>query len=183
VAVAEGHCEVRPALPCLAALPPAPAQGHCEFQKKKTKSYQILLIKLFLTTARHIPIPLKFSAIKFSVKKSFNIQELLQQKSRRHGTKPMQPSFSRAFQRDQELNLEHPGYGIPKSPAFVVYIPCRKKDSTTVGKMPFLACGPRSVTQELEGARWRVMESAGFRTLCIWSTRLMNAGSKRPRTM
>jgi hypothetical protein len=46
-------------------------------------------------------------------------------------------------------------YGIPKRPSFVVRIPCRRKDSTTVGKMPFLACGPRSVTQELDGEWWR----------------------------
>jgi hypothetical protein len=43
------------------------------------------------------------------VKKSFNTQELLQRKSKRHETKPMHPSSSRAFQRDQEGNLKHPG--------------------------------------------------------------------------
>jgi hypothetical protein len=42
------------------------------------------------------------------VKKSFNIQELLHRKSKRHGNKPMHPSSSRAFQRDQELDLKHP---------------------------------------------------------------------------
>jgi hypothetical protein len=42
------------------------------------------------------------------VKKSFNIQELLQRKSNRHETKPMHPSL-RAFQRDQEHDLKHPG--------------------------------------------------------------------------
>jgi hypothetical protein len=41
------------------------------------------------------------------VKKSFNIQELLYSKSKRHGTKPMHPSSSRAFQRHQEHNLKH----------------------------------------------------------------------------
>jgi hypothetical protein len=43
------------------------------------------------------------------VKKSFNIQELLHHKSKRHGTKPMHPSLSKAFQRHQEHNLKHPG--------------------------------------------------------------------------
>jgi len=41
------------------------------------------------------------------VKKSFNIQQLLQHKSKRHGTKPMHPSSSRALQREQEHNLKH----------------------------------------------------------------------------
>jgi len=40
---------------------------------------------------------------------SFNIQELLRRKSKRHGTKTMHPSLSRAFQRHQEHNLKHPG--------------------------------------------------------------------------
>jgi hypothetical protein len=43
------------------------------------------------------------------VKKSFNIQELLHHKSKQHETKPMHPSSSRAFQRDQEHDLNHPG--------------------------------------------------------------------------
>jgi len=43
------------------------------------------------------------------VKKPFNIQELLHGKSKRNETKPMHPSSSRAFERDQELNLKHPG--------------------------------------------------------------------------
>jgi hypothetical protein len=42
------------------------------------------------------------------VKKSFNIQELLHRKSKRHGTKPMHPFSSRAFQRHQEHDLKHP---------------------------------------------------------------------------
>jgi hypothetical protein len=37
------------------------------------------------------------------VKKSFSSQELLH-----HESKPMHPSSSRAFQRDQEHNLKHP---------------------------------------------------------------------------
>jgi len=36
------------------------------------------------------------------VKKSFNIQELLHRKSKHHETKPMHPSSSGGFQRDQE---------------------------------------------------------------------------------
>jgi hypothetical protein len=43
------------------------------------------------------------------VKKSFNIQEHLHHKSKRHGTKPIRPSSSRAFQRHEELDLKHPG--------------------------------------------------------------------------
>ncbi len=43
------------------------------------------------------------------MKKLFNIQELLHGKSKHHGTKPMHPSSSRAFQRHQEHDLKHPG--------------------------------------------------------------------------
>jgi hypothetical protein len=42
------------------------------------------------------------------VKKSFNIQKLLQRKSKHHETKPMHPSSLKAFKRDQEHNLKHP---------------------------------------------------------------------------
>jgi hypothetical protein len=42
------------------------------------------------------------------MKKSFNIQKLLHHKSKHHGTKPMHPSLSRAFQRHQEYNLKNP---------------------------------------------------------------------------
>ncbi len=42
------------------------------------------------------------------MKKSFNIQELLHPKSKRHETKPMHPSLSRAFKRQQEHDLKHP---------------------------------------------------------------------------
>jgi hypothetical protein len=42
------------------------------------------------------------------MKKSFNIQELLRCKSKCHGTKPMHPSSSRAFQRHQEHDLKDP---------------------------------------------------------------------------
>jgi hypothetical protein len=38
-----------------------------------------------------------YDLIEFSVMKSFNAQELLHHKSKRHGTKPMHPSSSRAF--------------------------------------------------------------------------------------
>jgi len=41
------------------------------------------------------------------VKKSFNIRELLHPKSKGHGTKPMHPSSSRAFERHHEHNLKH----------------------------------------------------------------------------
>jgi hypothetical protein len=40
-----------------------------------------------------------FQFLQFSVKKPFNIQELLRHNSKHHGTKPMYPSSSRAFQR------------------------------------------------------------------------------------
>jgi hypothetical protein len=43
------------------------------------------------------------------MKISFNIQEFLHHKSKHHATKPMHPSSSRAFQKDQEGNLKHPG--------------------------------------------------------------------------
>jgi len=43
------------------------------------------------------------------MKKSFNIHELLHHKSKRPETKPMHPSSLRAFQRDQQRNLKHPG--------------------------------------------------------------------------
>jgi hypothetical protein len=56
---------------------------------------------------RHIPIlQLQFNLI--LNKKSFNIQKLLHPKSKRHGTKPMHPSLSRAFERHQEHDLKHP---------------------------------------------------------------------------
>jgi hypothetical protein len=42
------------------------------------------------------------------MKKSFNIQELLHHESKRHETKPIHPSSSRTFQRDQERDLKHP---------------------------------------------------------------------------
>ncbi len=48
--------------------------------------------------------------IYFSVKKSFNIQELLHRKSKCRGTKPMHPSSSRAFQGRQEHDLKHPSW-------------------------------------------------------------------------
>jgi hypothetical protein len=43
------------------------------------------------------------------MKKSFNIQELLHHKSKRHGTKPMHPSLSRAFQRLHDHDMKHLG--------------------------------------------------------------------------
>ncbi len=41
---------------------------------------------------------------------SFNIQYLLHRKSKHHGTKPMHPSSSTAFQRHQEHDLKHPSW-------------------------------------------------------------------------
>ncbi len=41
------------------------------------------------------------------MKDSFDIQELLHHKSKHHGTKPMHPSSSKAFQRCQEHHLNH----------------------------------------------------------------------------
>ncbi len=43
------------------------------------------------------------------MKKLFNLQERLHNKSKHHETKPMHPSSLRAFQRHQEYNLKHPG--------------------------------------------------------------------------
>jgi hypothetical protein len=48
-----------------------------------------------------------YDLILFSVKKSFDIQELLHYKSKHPGTRPMHPSSSRAFQRHQEHDLKH----------------------------------------------------------------------------
>ncbi len=61
------------------------------------------------------PIPPKiftYNLIQFSVKKSFSIQELFAPlKSKRHETKLMHHlSSPRAFQREQEHNLKHPGW-------------------------------------------------------------------------
>jgi hypothetical protein len=65
------------------------------------------------------------------VKKSFNIQELLHYKSKRHETKLMRPSSSRAFQRDQESDLKHPSLvdligtnKTNKQPSFINRFPC-----------------------------------------------------------
>ncbi len=83
----------------------------------ESKSYQINSLKScssrsFQQHQRHIPTPPKFSAMisfHFQWRKSFNILKLLRNKSKRHGTKPMHPTLSRAFQRHQEHNLKHPG--------------------------------------------------------------------------
>jgi hypothetical protein len=71
-----------------------------------------LLIKIFPTTPKAHSNSSKifsYDLISFSVKKSLNIQELLHCKSKRHGIKPMHPSSSRVFQRDQEHDLKHIG--------------------------------------------------------------------------
>jgi hypothetical protein len=84
--------------------------------RSESKSYQINSIKScssrsFQEHQRHIPIPPKFSATT-----SFNFQwrnhsvfkNFLPRKSKHHGTKPMHPSLSRAFQRHRGHNLKHP---------------------------------------------------------------------------
>jgi hypothetical protein len=71
----------------------------------------MLLIKVFPTTPKAHSNSSKifgYDLIYFSVKKSFNIQELLHHKSKRHGNKPMHPFWSRAFQRHQEHDRNHP---------------------------------------------------------------------------
>jgi hypothetical protein len=55
------------------------------------------------------PSLFSYNLFEFLVKKSFNIQELLHLKSKRHGTKAIHLSWSRAFQKHQELDLKHPG--------------------------------------------------------------------------
>jgi hypothetical protein len=47
--------------------------------------------------------------MKFSMKTSFNIQELLHRKSNHRGTKPMHPASSKAFQRHPGHNLNDAG--------------------------------------------------------------------------
>jgi hypothetical protein len=61
------------------------------------------------------------------VKKSFNIQELLHHKFKCHGTKPMHPSSSRAFQRHQEHDLKHPS---------LVDLITTKQNKTKQNKLP-----------------------------------------------
>jgi hypothetical protein len=59
-----------------------------------------MFIKIFPTTpkARSNSIEIfSYNLIEFSMKTSFNIQELLHYQSKRHGTKPMHPSL-KAFQ-------------------------------------------------------------------------------------
>jgi hypothetical protein len=82
----------------------------------ESKSYQRNSIKScswrsFQQHKRHTPIPFEifsYDLILFLVKNSFNIQELLHRKSKRHETKLMHPSSPRPFQRDQERDLKHP---------------------------------------------------------------------------
>jgi hypothetical protein len=71
-----------------------------------------VLIKIFSTTPKahsNSSEIFSYDIFSFSVKKSFNIQELLDCKSKLHGTKPMHPSSLRAFQRPHEQDLKHPG--------------------------------------------------------------------------
>jgi len=80
----------------------------------ESKSYHKNSIKLYSSRSfqqhqRHIPILPKISVkIYFLLKKSLNIKKLLHWKSKRHGTKPMYPYSSKAFQRHQEHDLKHP---------------------------------------------------------------------------
>jgi hypothetical protein len=76
--------------------------------------HEILLIKIFPTTPKahsNSSEILSYDLIKFSVKKSFNIQELLHRKSKRSlNQKPMHLSSWRVFQRHQEHDLKHSGF-------------------------------------------------------------------------
>jgi hypothetical protein len=74
----------------------------------ESKSYQINSIescssRSFQQHQRHIPIPPKFS-----VKNSFNIQELPHLKSKTPWNQAHAPLLLRAFQRDQEHDMKHP---------------------------------------------------------------------------
>ncbi len=77
---------------------------HFESKSCQINSIKSCSSKSFQQHQRHIPIPWKYLV----AKKSFNIQDFWHCKSKRHGTKPMHPFSSRAFQRDNEHNLKHP---------------------------------------------------------------------------
>jgi hypothetical protein len=70
-----------------------------------------LLIKIFLITPKahsNSSEIFSYDLISFSVKKSFNIQEVLHNTP--NAMKPSRctpPSFSRTFQRDQKCHLKH----------------------------------------------------------------------------
>jgi hypothetical protein len=69
-----------------------------------------ILLKIFPTTPKahsNSSEIFSYDLIEFSVKKSFNIQDLLHRKSKHHETKLMHPSSLRAFQRDQEHDMKH----------------------------------------------------------------------------
>jgi hypothetical protein len=78
----------------------------------ESKSYQINFIKScssrsFQQHQRHIPIPPKFSALisiyfTFQWRNHSIFKNFCTASPKHHGTKPMHPSSSRAFQRDQE---------------------------------------------------------------------------------
>jgi hypothetical protein len=81
----------------------------------ESKSYQINSIKSCSSrsfqqtkgTSQFLwSFQLQFNLI--SVKKLFNIQELLHSKFKQHGTMLMHASSSRTFQRDREHDLKHP---------------------------------------------------------------------------
>ncbi len=68
---------------------------HSESKSYQINSIKILLIKIFPTTPKAHSNSSKifsYDLFWFSVKKSFNIQELLHSKSKHHETKPMHPS-------------------------------------------------------------------------------------------
>jgi hypothetical protein len=67
-----------------------------------------MLIKIFPTTPKAHSNSFEifsYDLISFSVKNSFNIQELLHHESKHHGTKPMHTSWSRAFQRHTKYTI------------------------------------------------------------------------------
>ncbi len=89
---------------------------HFESKSYQINSIKILLIKIFATTSKahsNSSSIFSYDLIWFSVKKPFNIQELLHCKSERHGTKAHAPLLveSFPFQRDQECDLKASWFG------------------------------------------------------------------------
>jgi len=83
------------------------------FSHSESKSYQInsFEIKIFPTKPKAHSNSFEnfsYNIIQCSVKKSFNIQELLHCKSKHHGSKHVHPFLLKAFQRHQEHDLKHP---------------------------------------------------------------------------
>ncbi len=76
------------------------------------KFHEILFIKIFPTKPKGHSNAFKifhYNFILFWIRKSFDIQKLLHQKSKHHGTKPMHPSSSKIFQSCKEHELKHLG--------------------------------------------------------------------------